>query len=144
MQRQDLDAVLVQEKLAYAFPWTHELFADCLRQSHYYCSVGWQGEVLVSHAVLSVAAGEAHLLNVCVARSVQGRGYGRQTMHYVIDQATQLGANALFLEVRVSNVMARGLYRSLGFNEIGLRREYYPADRGREDAEVMGMELFRS
>jgi len=91
--------------------------------------------------VLSVAAGEAHLLNVCVAPRLQGEGHGRRLMKRLIDLARWHQAQRIFLEVRPSNPRAIRLYHDLGFNEIGRRPNYYPARQGREDALVLALEL---
>ena len=92
-------------------------------------------------ACLSVAAGEAHLLNVCIAREYQGNGYGKRLIRRMIDVARWHRAERIFLEVRPSNTAAIALYDQLGFNEIGRRPNYYPGKRGREDAIVMAIEL---
>ena len=105
------------------------------------------GEDPVAHAVVSVGAGESHLLNLCVRRDVQGRGYGRVLAVHVMGRARTRGASAMFLEVRPSNLVAAGLYESLGFREIGIRKNYYPAQVGHEDARVLALDLdahFRS
>ena len=91
--------------------------------------------------MLSAAAGEAHILNVCIAPEYQGRGHGRRLLARLVDLARWHHARQVFLEVRPSNPRAINLYRDFGFNEIGLRPNYYPAEKGREDAIVMAMEL---
>jgi ribosomal-protein-alanine N-acetyltransferase len=146
METEDLDAVLETEFLSYAFPWTRGVFLDCLKARHE-CWVGWGGDDVVAHAVLSVGAGESHLLNLCVRRDVQGRGYGRVLALHMMRRARQRGASAMFLEVRPSNLVAAELYESLGFREIGIRKNYYPAQVGHEDARVLALDLdahFRS
>jgi ribosomal-protein-alanine N-acetyltransferase len=97
--------------------------------------------VLVGHGVLSIAAGEAHLLNVCMRRDHQGQGLGRQIVIHMLARARECGAGMVFLEVRPSNRVAHGLYRSLGFSEIGLRRGYYPSATGSEDAVVLALTM---
>lgn len=146
METSDLGAVLESEFLSYAFPWTRGVFLDCLKARHE-CWVGCLGDDLVAHAVLSVGAGESHLLNLCVRRDVQGRGYGRVLALHMMERARERGASAMFLEVRPSNHVAGGLYESLGFQEIGIRKNYYPAQVGHEDARVLALDLdayFRS
>lgn len=132
----DLKDVFVIEEQVYPFGWTMGIFEDCLRV-HYSC---WVMEVegeLVGYAVLSAAAGEAHILNVAVHPALQGKGLGRQMMLFLFDAAREHGADTVFLEVRPSNRNALHLYDSLGFNQVGLRRDYYPAPVGREDAIIM-------
>jgi ribosomal-protein-alanine N-acetyltransferase len=140
MREADLDAVMAIEVRAYPFPWTRGIFEDCLRAA-YPAWVLWRGEAIVGYAVLSVAAGEGHVLNVCVDPACQGQGHGRRLLHAVLHLARARGAKRLFLEVRPSNPGAIALYRSEGFDEIGRRPRYYPARDGREDAIVMAMEL---
>ncbi len=140
MHEGDLDAVMEIELRAYPFPWTRGIFQDCLR-------AGYPGRVLVGdggmvgYGLLSVAADEAHVLNVCVDPQCQSRGLGRRLLRDLVRVARQHGAARVFLEVRPSNASAIALYHSEGFNEIGRRPRYYPAESGREDALVMAMEL---
>lgn len=136
----DLDDVMRNEVRSYAFPWTRGTFRDCLRAS-YECWVLMSGETIVGHGVLSAAAGEAHLLNVCVSRDRQGDGLGRVLVEHMIEVAERRHAEVVFLEVRPSNVVACKLYDSLGFNEIGRRRNYYPAHDGHEDALVLALQI---
>lgn len=140
MQEADLEDVVENELRSYAFPWTRGIFADCMKSRHE-CWVACLEDQLIGHAVLSVGAGEAHLLNLCVRRDVQGHGHGRGLALHMIGRAHERGASALFLEVRPSNVVAGNLYESLGFNEIGRRKNYYPAHVGHEDARVLGLDL---
>ena len=140
MREDDLDAVLAIERRAYAFPWTLGIFRDCLRAG-YPAWVLEQDAAVIGYGVLSVAADEAHVLNVCAAPEVQGRGHGRRLLRALVQQARGRGAHRLFLEVRPSNPHAMALYHDEGFNEIGRRPRYYPAHDGREDAIVMAREL---
>lgn len=144
MREADLDAVLAIERRAYAFPWTLGIFRDCLRAGY----PAWvleqeQGRELriIGYGVLSVAADEAHVLNVCTAPEEQGRGHGRRLLRTLVHHAHARGAHRLFLEVRPSNPHAMALYHDEGFNEIGRRPRYYPSHHGREDAIVMAKEL---
>jgi ribosomal-protein-alanine N-acetyltransferase len=140
MREDDLDAVLAIEQRAYAFPWTRGIFRDCLRADYPAWVLQRDGE-LIGYAVLSIAADEAHVLNVCAAPEVQGEGHGRRLLRALLQVARGRGAQRLFLEVRPSNAAALALYHAEGFNEIGRRPRYYPAIQGREDAIVMAMEL---
>lgn len=140
MGEDDLDAVMQIELRAYPFPWSRGIFRDCLRAGY----TAWvldDGDDALGYAVLSVAADEAHILNVCVSPDHQRRGHGRRLLRALVQQARMRGAARLFLEVRPSNPNAMALYVAEGFNEIGRRPRYYPAHAGREDAIVMAMEL---
>ena len=141
MHETDLPHVLAIESASYAFAWSIGVFRDCLRAG-YGCWVleSDNGDVL-AYAVISVAADEAHLLNVCVAPELHGQGHGRRLVLRMLDAARWHRAERVFLEVRPSNASAIALYESLGFSEIGRRPRYYPSVGGREDAIVMGREL---
>jgi ribosomal-protein-alanine N-acetyltransferase len=136
MQDADIGQVLRIERLSYAFPWTEGIFRDCLRVN-YSCRVAEIGVVTVGYGILSVAAGEAHLLNLCVADAYRCRGIGRRLLVHLLLAAGQAGAREAFLEARPSNTSAIRLYQSLGFTQIGMRRGYYQAVDGREDAIVL-------
>jgi len=140
MDERDLAAVMAIELRAYEFAWTEINFRDCMR-SGYYCRVLEAEGQILGYAVMSAGAGEAHILNLCVRIESRSRGYGRLLLTDVIDHARQLGADMLFLEVRPSNEPARWLYEQLGFNEVGLRKNYYPTRTGREDALILARQL---
>lgn len=136
----DLDAVTALEASVQTFPWTRGNFADSLSAGHsvWVCRIG--GE-LVGFAVLMVVLDEAHLLNFAVCRRCQGQGLGARLLLHSLKAAASHGAVKLFLEVRPSNRKAIALYRDFGFRQIGLRRGYYPASEGREDALVFERNL---
>ena len=140
MQTHDLERVFEIETRAYEFPWTLGIFHDCLRAG-YGCWVLADDARVIGYGILSTAAGEAHILNVCVAPEAQGRGHGRRLVQRLIDLSRWHRVERVFLEVRPSNPTAIALYHDLGFNEIGRRPNYYPAKGGREDALVMAVEL---
>lgn len=140
MRMEDVDHVALIERVAYPFPWTPGIIRDCLRAGYDCWLLMLDGEI-VGYGILSIAAGEAHVLNVCVSPPHQGFGYGRQLMIGLIHIARRRSAERLYLEVRPSNGRAIELYRSLDFREIGRRPNYYPAADGREDALVMTLEL---
>lgn len=136
MRREDLAEVVLVETSAYSHPWSEGILLDCLRVG-YSCWICELGEEIVGHAVMSVAIGEAHLLNICVSPRWQGIGIGRRLLRRMLRVAGNREADTIFLEVRASNFGARGLYESEGFGEIGRRTDYYPAaSGGREDALV--------
>ena len=140
MRVDDLAAVAEIERQAYPFPWTEGIFRDCLRVG-YCCFVLEIGGDMEGYAVMSVAAAEAHLLNLCVRPTRQRRGLGSDLLAWLLDRAQAGGAREIFLEVRPSNVAAARLYERAGFRRVGLRRNYYRADNGREDAVVLSRRL---
>lgn len=140
MRREDLDAVAAIEQASYEFPWSPGIFRDCLQAGHNCWIIAHDG-VIAGYGILSVAAGEAHVLNVCIDDAHRGLGYGRRMMRRLLDLARWYGAERVFLEVRPSNPVAHALYESLGFGEIGRRPGYYPARGGREDAIVMALDM---
>lgn len=140
MLQSDVEAVMAIEEQVYSHGWTEGIFRDCLRV-HYSCWVMTQGDRLIGYSVLSAAAGEAHILNIAIALEEQGRGYGRSFMRFLLHTARHHGADIVFLEVRPSNVAAIGLYDAMGFHQVGVRRDYYPMDSGREDAVIMARPL---
>ena len=140
MREQDLDEVLAIENAIYTHPWTRGNFADSLRAG-YECRTLRLGRELIGYFVLMVAAGEAHLLNLSIAASHQRIGHGSRLLREAGGLARKLGARSLFLEVRPSNRAAQGLYTRFGFRKIAVRRGYYPAHTGREDALVLTLPL---
>ena len=140
MQDVDVDAMMSLEELAYEFPWTPGIFLDCLRVG-YCCWLYTLDDQVVGYGVMSVAAGEAHILNLCIHPDYRGQGLGRRLLQRLLTLAAKHRADTAFLEVRVTNRAAKRLYRSAGFNEIGLRRGYYPSRLGREDAVLLALSL---
>jgi ribosomal-protein-alanine N-acetyltransferase len=134
----DLPRINEIEQSAYPFPWTDGIFADCLRAG-YDCTGLQVGSILIGYAIQSQAAGESHLLNLCVAPSWQGMGYGSILLERAIHLATTQGCDHMFLEVRPSNPVGLGLYERRGFVTVGRRPRYYRSDNGREDAIIMSL-----
>lgn len=140
MHHEDIEAVAAIEQKIYPFPWSLGNFRDSLNAG-YSCWVFEFGELLIGYSVMMVAAGEAHLLNLGIAGGWQGKGLGRRFLEHLIGLARDYHAEAMFLEVRPSNIVARRLYVTSGFREIALRKKYYPAENGREDAILMELSL---
>jgi len=136
----DLAPVMAIEQDLYEFPWSPGNFRDSL-SAGYSCWAMVFGEALIGYAVLMLAAGEAHLLNLSIARGAQRRGYGTALLLHVLGVTRRYGATRLYLEVRPSNAAGRALYARHGFAEVGVRPGYYPARAGREDALVLSMAL---
>ncbi len=97
--------------------------------------------MIEGYGILTVAAGESHLLNLCVRPESRGEGIGRKLLRFLISLARRHDADILFLEVRASNAAARALYQVEGFNELGTRKDYYPQANGREDAIILARSL---
>ena len=140
MTASDLDAIMAIERVNFPFPWTEGNFEDSMN-SGYLCLVMEQAKQVIGYAVLMMVLDEAHLLNISVAQSHQGQGWGRYLLVQMMEMGREKGGLNMFLEVRPSNHSALGLYESMGFNEMGIRPGYYPAHNGREDAVLMGMAL---
>lgn len=138
----DLSEVMKVELAAYPHPWSQKNFEDCIRNKTYSCWVFEIDQKLAGHVVISTAAGEAHILNICVIPEEQGNGWGRKLLTEAEWIAKQHQAQECFLEVRESNAIGLCLYESVGYNQIGLRKNYYPTDNGREHAIIMARVLF--
>jgi ribosomal-protein-alanine N-acetyltransferase len=140
MQPEDLDAIMAIELKIYDYPWTVGIFRDCLRVG-YTCTVLENHEDIIGYCVMSTAAGESHILNVSVSKEYQGQGYGSVLVKHMIDTACKQKSEMVLLEVRPSNRSALHLYHKLGFNEVGIRKQYYPSSNGREDALILAYTL---
>jgi ribosomal-protein-alanine N-acetyltransferase len=136
----DLRAVARVERDAYDYPWSVGIFRDCLLAG-YYSLVLDVGGAVTGYAIMSMAAAEAHILNICVHPSARRCGYGRRLLHALLVKAHESEIGRAFLEVRPSNTVALELYRTAGFVEIGVRPAYYQAEYGREDAIVLAARL---
>ena len=140
MRMADLPEVAGMEKSLYEFPWSLGNFRDSVGAA-YDCWVVTHGETVIGYAVLMVALDEAHLLNFAVSGEWQNQGIGRGFLRHMIEVARVAGCQIVYLEVRPSNLAARHLYRGVGFQQIAIRPDYYPARSGREDALFLGLSL---
>jgi len=140
MQETDVPAVLAIERAAYEFPWTEGILRDCFKFG-YHCKVYASGAGIIGYGIVSIGVGECHFLNICIAPSHQRQGHGARLVAHMLQVARQARARTALLEVRASNAAAFRLYDKMGFNEIGVRKGYYPARVGREDALVLAREL---
>jgi ribosomal-protein-alanine N-acetyltransferase len=140
MRETDLLSVMAIERASYEFPWTTLIFRDCMRAG-YECHAYDSQQGLLGYGIMSLAAGECHLLNICIHPDYRRQGFASQLIETLLERARAQRARVALLEVRVSNDVAHRLYMRLGFSEIGLRRNYYPARRGREDALVLAKDL---
>ena len=140
MEEADVPAVMAIERVAYEFSWTEGVLRDCFRFG-YHCQVYESGDGIIGYGIISIGGGECHFLNICIAPAHQQRGHGANLVTLLLEIARAAHARTALLEVRVSNIAAFRLYHKLGFNEIGMRKGYYPARAGREDALVLAREL---
>jgi len=140
MQMIDLAEVLAIENASYDFPWTEGIFRDCL-QKQYLSTLFVQQKKIIAYSISQFVVDECHLLNLCIRQEERKQGLATKMVQYLMNQARQNDMGSIFLEVRISNTAAINLYDKLGFNEIGLRRDYYPDTNGREDALVLAHEI---
>lgn len=136
----DIPTIMEIESQVYTHPWTEGIFNDCIRVG-YNCWVYEEHNKLLAYGLVTVAANEAHILNLCVAIDAQRRGLGRRMLYKLMQLAEERMADSIFLEVRDSNIAAQNLYEQEGFNRIGVRKDYYPDVDGREDAYVYAKAL---
>ena len=137
---QDIDTVLDIERESNPFPWTIKNFKDCIEKG-YYSVVLKEAKKVIGFSILSVSTEESHLLNIGLTSSKRGQGLGKELLEKMIMAAEVMGSKKIFLEVRISNSIAIDLYKDLGFEEIGLRKNYYRLKEGREDAILMSKSL---
>ena len=145
MQIDDLDVIMQIEPTIYSHPWTRGNFSDSLNSGY----SAWiledksleENSEMIGYALLMLVMDEAHLLNLSIAKTQQKRGLGRYLLEHMLKIAKNHQAINMFLEVRPSNVSAIALYENMGFSEMAVRRGYYPAKDGREDAVLMGLAL---
>lgn len=138
----DLRQVMDVEEQAYPYPWTVGIFRDCIRVG-YNCWVATHEDAVIGYGIVMLAAGEAHVLNLCVSPEFQHRGIGRKLLRHLARRAQMADIDMILLEVRRSNQAAIDLYHSEGFHELGVRKNYYPDDNGREDAIILARYLPR-
>ena len=140
MRRIDLDTVMSIEKIIYPFPWTQQIFTDCIRVG-YTCRVLEMNGEIAGYSIMALGASEAHILNISIAADYQRQGLGSRLLSHMLELAVEKKTDTVFLEVRPSNKAALALYEKSGFVQIGVRRNYYPAHSGREDALILALHL---
>ncbi|MEM7540606.1 MAG: ribosomal protein S18-alanine N-acetyltransferase [Pseudomonadota bacterium] len=136
LSESDVPRICEIERASYQFPWSATVFSDCLTVG-YFCWGCFSDDFLLGYGIMSVAANEAHILNICMAPEVRRQGFARDMMRHLAEIAVDNEARIMFLEVRPSNQGAINLYQTLGFSQVGRRKDYYPARGGREDALVL-------
>lgn len=140
MQEADLESVIRIEQESYEFPWGEVIFRDCLQVGYSCWTLEYPGQI-IGYGLLSAAAKEAHILNLCVNSGFRRAGLARMLLEHLMTVAKYHHAKTVFLEVRPTNAGAIQLYEDEGFAEVGTRKNYYPAHNGREDAIIMAKEL---
>ncbi|TPG62003.1 ribosomal protein S18-alanine N-acetyltransferase [Ewingella americana] len=136
----DLTRAFQIENASHAFPWTEKTFAS--NQGERYLNLKMmQSDEMAGFAITQIVLDEATLFNIAIDPAFQRQGLGRTLLEEVIRQLEQRDVVTLWLEVRASNSTAIALYESLGFNEVSVRRNYYPSAQGREDAIMMALIL---
>ncbi|MED5421349.1 MAG: ribosomal protein S18-alanine N-acetyltransferase [Pseudomonadota bacterium] len=143
MIHNDTSEVSDIERRSYDFPWGHGVFHDCLLAG-YSCIVLVREERVVGYSILSVAAGEAHILNLCVDPGFRQLGYGEKLLDEILSRVATEDVHEMFLEVRPSNEKAIALYRKKGFRQIASRPAYYQATEGRESAAILSKRIKKS
>ena len=132
----DLKQILANERAAFPIPWSENVLAGCL-DGDYLCWVLSENARVIGHMIILPVLDELHLLNICIHPAHQARGLGQYWLDFLFSYARQNQYRMVLLEVRVSNQKAIGLYRKMGFGEIGLRKGYYKTNAQKEDALVM-------
>jgi ribosomal-protein-alanine N-acetyltransferase len=140
MTLSDVPAVVAVERASYQFPWSEGVFRDCIRVGYLCRVVEFAGEA-AGYGIMSFGAGEAHILNVCIREDLRGAAVGGRLMDFLLERARMAEMADVFLEVRPSNSTAIRLYERLGFIRVGVRKDYYQAVVGREDAWVYKLTL---
>jgi len=137
----DLPLIMEIENAEYEFPWSEGIMRDCILTANYFGYLLKNDQQLLGYAMISVAAAECNILNICIEKSQQKKGYGKELLTFLVNEAKQQKAQQVFLEVRVSNKAAITLYQNFGFNELDIRKNYYPGHKKREDAYLFALEI---
>ena len=140
MRLSDLPAVMETDRRSFPTPWSEEIWRQELTGPFGLYLVLEEGNNLSGHIGLKLISGEAHVVTLAVRPERRRRGFARALIEAALGDPVSAGARYLHLEVRPSNVAARVLYRSLGFDETGVRPRYY----GEEDALLMTLDLIKS
>ena len=140
LTQNDLNAAFAIEQRSHAFPWSEKTFLS--NQGDRYLNFQLQVDgVLAAFAITQVVLDEATLFNLAVDPDWQRRGLGRELLQHLIKALEEQGVVTLWLEVRASNHAAIALYEQLDFNEVSIRRNYYPTADGKEDAVIMALTI---
>jgi len=141
LAEQHLDQVWQIEQQAHSHPWKESMVRNLTSRGACHFAMVMDDRV-IGYFYAQNIVGEVSLLNIVVDTAMQGKGYGKQLTQFFLDQCEALNAESAWLEVRESNARAFELYQKLGFNEIDRRVDYYPTQKGKEDAIIMSYYFF--
>lgn len=125
MTIQDCEQVAQIEAASFSVPWSLRAFTETVEKENFRYFVAEESGEILGYCGFLFVLDEAEIPNVCVKASARCRGIGKQMMTVLIEEAKKLGMAMLYLEVRESNAPARALYQSLGFEENGIRKNFY-------------------
>lgn len=141
LKQSDLATAFLIEKLSHDFPWTERVFYGNQGEKYHNLKISVNNQI-IGYAITQYVLDEATLFNIAIHPDYQGKGYGQLLLEQLIEGLVKKGIMTLWLEVRESNASALHLYDKLGFQEVTVRKDYYPAKKGREDARVLALTLF--
>lgn len=136
MREDDLDAVLMIERLCFSVPWSRDSFRMEINENR--CAryiVLTEDGTPVAYAGAWLIIDEGHITNIAVHPDYRGNGYGERVTRALMETCREIGISWMTLEVRRSNAVAQNLYRKLGFTDVGYRKRYY--EDNKEDALIM-------
>nr|WP_308808016.1 ribosomal protein S18-alanine N-acetyltransferase [Providencia sp. PROV266] len=142
LKQSDLATAFLIEKLSHDFPWSERVFYGNQGEKYHNIKISVDNQI-VGFAITQCILDEATLFNIAIHPDYQGKGYGRVLMEHLIDDLSSKNVLTLWLEVRESNAAALHLYDKLGFHQVTVRKDYYPAKEGREDALILALTLFK-
>ena len=125
MTKNDCEQVAAIEAVSFSMPWSLKAFTDTVEKDNFRYFVADEAGEILGYCGFLFVLDEAEIPNVCVKSSARKQGVGKKMMNALIEEAKKLGISTLFLEVRESNAAARALYKSLGFIEDGIRKNFY-------------------
>ena len=140
MSIDDLSNVHSLEIESYDFPWTKEILRDCILYKYDAFTI-YFNNILVGYIIAKIAFPETHILNLTISKSFRKKGLGTSLIKLIINDSMIRGTEDIILEVRVNNHDAISLYQKLDFKKVGVRKDYYESEEGREDAYVLKLKL---
>ncbi|MEX0446310.1 ribosomal protein S18-alanine N-acetyltransferase [Xenorhabdus sp. SGI246] len=137
----DLPVAFQIEQASHAFPWSEKTFYSNQGERYLNYKITLNDQ-MIGFAIVQCVLDEATLFNIAIRPEYQSQGHGKTLLKYLVDVLPHKQINTLWLEVRRSNRSAVRLYEDLGFNEVSIRKNYYPTATGKEDAIIMALPLF--